>query len=537
MEVLTSNNWLILEQKILNTKLNEKPLLELTAYDKIALWWFIRFRFFNRVYTTSVQRALTKNAHLFMLFDVIHDLLTTFFSRFISAIYKKEENSKRPKVMITVNNRDWKTFWSPTSGRLIKGDIFFHTLILELQKRGYDIITITPLKTNLFSDLTTMISRLKNQQQNLRHIVFDEFWSFKFFLKEQSAQKHFKEIWQKIQKNRGLMHILINFCLDQELSIYFNSIFGYVVKCLEISKKIILKEKPKIIVVSSEHGIIQKSIMVAGKMAKIPTLAIQHGTLGHIHKGYLCWKGSISETGDFRSPFCPIPDKTAVFGSYYYHILTNMSAYPKQSVVITGLPRYDLVQIKFYDKRRFCRKLDLNPSKKIVLLLTENLPIHEGKLFLKTTLKALRELKELQIVLKPHPAERGSWYKKVVEEEDIDVKILEKNADTFEALYSCDFFIASYSTVIIEGIMLGKIGVTVYLGKEDPTPYFRDVTLRVYKKEEVLPAIRRILYDEKIKEELKIKSKIFLKEHVYAQNGMATKRVADLIEEMVRGSI
>lgn len=538
MGALTLRNWLILEQKILGTEVNGKSLLELTTYEDIALWWFVRFRFFNRVYTTVIQKALTKNACLFLLCDFIYDLITNFISRFISTIYKKKRKDGRPTVLITVNDRDWKTFWTPSQG-LIKGDMFFHTLISELQTKGYSIVTITPLKINLFSAIPVMISRLKHQQPNLTHTTFNHYWSLEILLKELIAKRHFKKIWKKVKNNERSMNTLKSFGLEQELSTYFHTIFGYVVKCLEISKKIIAKEKPKIIIVSSEHGIIQKSIMVAGKIAKIPTLALQHGTIGHIHKGYISWEGSISESGNFRSPFCPIPDKTAVFGPYYYHILTSISAYPKQSVVVTGLPKYDLlIDIdEFYDKKIFCRKLNLDPSKKIVLVVTENLPVSEGRHLLKIILRALREFKDLQVVLKPHPAERGMWYKKVVKEEAIEVKILSKDADTYEALYSCDFFIASYSTVILEGIMLGKIGVTVYLGKDDPTPYFKDVTLRVYKETEISSAIKKILYDKKIRDELMMKCNAFIKEHLYMHDGMATKRVSEIIDEMVRRSV
>jgi hypothetical protein len=537
MEKLSPGIWLTLEQELLKIEIDGKPLIDLTAYNGIALWWFIRFRLFNPTQSTSLLRVLTKNIYLFQLFDLIYDIFTSIVCRVISSYYKKSIDKKRPTVMITVHDRDWKNVRTPT-GRLCKGDVFFQSLISELQNRGFNIVTVTPLKMNLISGLKTMISRLKNQQHNLVHKEFNAYWSMEIWKKERDAQKHFREVWQNASRNEKLISALKKSGLERELPVYFNSVFGYVAKCLEIAKKIVAKESPDLIVVSSEHGIIQKSLMVAGKMAKIPTLALQHGTIGHIHKGYFSWKGSISEAGKIETPFCPIPDKTAVFGPYYYDILTKASAYPMDSVVVTGQPRYDILAKahKVYDRERFCRKLNLNPSKKIALVVTENLPLSDGKMFLRTVLKALREYKDLQIVLKPHPTERGEWYKQLVKDEKVEATILSKDADTYEALYACDLFVASFSTLILEAILLGKLGVTMHIGKgRDPTPYFKDVTLRVYREEDLAPAIKRLLYDEGVKCKLKLARGKFVREHAYEQDGKATERVANLIEQMMKG--
>ena len=77
--------------------------------------------------------------------------------------------------------------------------------------------------------------------------------------------------------------------------------------------------------------------------------------------------------------------------------------------------------------------------------------------------------------------------------------------------------------------------MTAYLSeREDPTPYYKDVTLRVYREENLVPAIRKALYDEKTREELKKAGKKFVSEHAYKQDGKATERVTRLIEGMMK---
>ena len=532
---LSPGRWLTLEQEALKLKTNEKTLIDLTAYQGIALWWFTRFRLFNPAKSTKWVRDLTRNTYMFSLADFMYDFSTLIICRMISRFLRKNTDRTKPTVLMTVNDRDWKSLRDPTGGSR-KGDIFFQSLIYELQKRGFRIVTTTPLRSPI-AGLKTMIDRLKHQQQNLIHREFNTYWSMKISKMEYEAKKYFRNSWRNASKNETFMKSLEKSGFEKELPYYFNSIFGYVAKCLEIAKKMVTEEKPGLILVNSEHGIIQKSLLVAGKLEKIPTIALQHGTIGHIHKGYLSWKGSISESGIIKSPYCPIPDKTAVFGPYYFDLLTKTSAYPPNSVVVTGQPRYDALVTadKVYSKESFCKSLNLDPAKKIALVATENVPIPDGKAFLTSVLRSLRSFPELQIVVKPHPAEKGEWYKEVVKEENIKAVVLSKDADTYEALYSCDLFLADFSTVVLEAIVLRKTGVTLHLSKgQDPTPYFRGVTLRVYREEDLAPAIRKALYDEDEIKKLKKARERFVQEHAYTQDGRATERIANIIEEMTQ---
>jgi hypothetical protein len=472
---------------------------------------------------------------VFSAVDFVYDLSTSLLCRLVSGLVRQGTSGKGKTVLITVHDRDWKTIGSP-NGQRRKGDAFFDSIIRELQRRGFRIVTVTPLKADFMSGVKTLANRLKHQKENLIHREFNSYWSMKIWKKERDARRAFRKTWKEARRNEELVSVLKKANLEDELPYYFDNIFGWVAKSIEMAKRLVENEKPDFVLVSSEHGIIQKSIMLAGKMMGIPTMALQHGTIGTVHKGYLSWKGSISESGDIHSPFCPIPDKTAVFGSYYVDLLTKASDYPPNSVVATGQPRYDaLVEAsRRYNRDEFCRKLSLNSQKKLVLVMTENMPIADGKVFLRAALRALKDFAEVQVVIKPHPAEEGEWYAEVVREENVKATILPKNADTYEALYACDLFVGSYSTVILEGVILGRLGVTAFLSKgKDPTPYFREVTPRVYREEELGPEIRKALYDNTVRERLRRTGAKFVFEHAYKMDGKATERVTNLMEEMM----
>ncbi len=533
MENSGSEDWLRLEREILLAKVNDRRFVDFTAYEGVALWWFTRFRLFNPAKSTEWVRGLTRNTYTFALANFVYDLSTAVICRAMSWVIRNGHIQKKPTILITVNDRDWKT-WRSSAGRLIKGDVFFDSLIRELQRRGFRIVTTTSLRSPI-GGLETMLERLKHQEPNLAHTEFNIFWAMKTWKMENDARKCFRNAWKTASKIESLVRVLQKSGLHGELPYYFNSIFGYVAKCLEVAKKMVAEVKPDLILLSSEHGIVQKSLMVAGRRAGIPTMALQHGLVGQSHRGYISWEGSISESGSIESPYCPIPDKTAVFGPYYFRLLTEKSDYPPTSVAVTGQPRYDALVMadKVYSREVFCRNLGLDPARRVALVATENVPIPEGQAFLRSVLRASTEFPELQVVVKPHPAERGNWYTKVIK--GVTAVVLSKDSDTYEAFYSCDIFFADYSTVILEAIILGKIGVTLHLGKgKDPAPFFKDVTFRVYKEEDLVPAIRKALYDEDETGKLRTARQKFVYDHHYRQDGKATERVADLVEEMIK---
>jgi len=300
--------------------------------------------------------------------------------------------------------------------------------------------------------------------------------------------------------------------------------------------RLVDEEEPDLILLLNEYSVFERALVVAGKLKRIPTLAVQHGNIGPLHMGYMFSKDSISVSGSMETPYCPIPDKTAVYGQYYYDLLTKISAYPPDSVIVTGSPRYDILGVvhKVFSRENFCAKLGLDPERKIVLIATQPwlMPIREA--FIRSVLAALKHFPELQVVLKPHPGEDERFYSKITEAENVKVVGLPSRSETFEALYACDLLVASFSTVITEALVLDKPAVTVILGGEEPTPFYKEVTLRVDKEEDLVPSIRKALYDEKAREKLKIERKEFIFRYVGSQDGKATERIVNLIESMTR---
>ena len=534
MKKTPTTNWLALEQQALHTKILGKNLIELTSYKGIALWWFARFRLYHSSQANRLAELLSKNSYIFSITDFLYDFLTSLACRFISKFSRPETDDENTNVLMFASNPEWREIFD-ASGNLRKGNVMLDPIIKELQERNYVIATVTPLKYSI-SAMRIMIERLKARRTT--HIESNTHWSVRTWIKQYYATKYFRNVWKSILENEEEIVALIKeFPVITEIRYYFNSVFGHIAKQIEMAKDIVDQQNPDLILVTSEYGFFERALIVAGKLKGIPTLAIQHGNIGPLHEGYMYPKNSISTEGNVETPYCPVPDRTAVYGRYYYDLLTQNSAYPTGNVVITGQPRYDVLAEadRLYNKEEFCRRLNLNSDGNIVLIATQNLPSPEGEEFLRRILRALKDLPHVQIVLKPHPKEERERYSDIAKEENVNVTTLSREADTFEALYNCDLLIAGFSTVITEATILGKPCVTVHIGmKEDPTPYYRDVTLRVYREEDLFSTIRKVLYDEKTRRKLRKAREEFVYQHVYKPDGRATERVIDLIEKMMR---
>jgi len=529
---LSQIKWLDSEQKVLSARTDGKNLVKLTAYQNIALWWFIRFRLYHSEETNRLAQILMKNSFLFSLVDFLYDFLTSILCKLVSMFFKAKIDKKGPKVLMVAHNIQWRRELDPT-GTLRKCDVFLDPIMKELKKRDYTSVTISPLKYSV-SAVKTMIERLK--AEDVIHREFNAYWSPKIWSRQFYANKYFRNLWKNLsKKDARFVALLQKDKLTKEMPYYFNSFFGHIVKQIEMAKEAVKEEKPDLILVTSEgSGIFEKALLVAGKLKKIPTLAIQHGSIGPLHEGYMYSKNSISASGSIESPYCPIPDKTAVYGPFHYDILTKISAYPPRSVVVTGQPRYDkLVRVhRIFSRKEFCAKLGLDPLGKLVLVATQGWPMRE--LFIRSVLRTLKKIPEVQIVIKPHPRENSELYRRVVDAQNVKAEILSKSSDTVEALYSCDLLVAAFSTVITEALVLGKPAVTLNLTAEDPAPYYKEVTLRMNKKEDLVPAIAKALYDQNTREELRKRARNFTFNHTYKQDGKATERVVNLVEEMIK---
>jgi hypothetical protein len=522
--------------------LDNKSFKELIAFEKNSLWWFIHpvlyFTIENIIRQiekgNKINKIRLRNLKLF--FGKNYMNFRDFVRRRMYEKKREEsvEDDKKTRILMVSTTRYWMRDYDIKTKSTKKNDVILGSIIEKLKEKDYNISCIDIDYTN------------KGNFNVLKEKIRDGWVPFEYYFngktKERATKKikEIKRIWKKLRKSNDFKsslkykEIKLWPFLESRFKQIFSSacIYKYV-HLIETAKEIIEREKPNVIVMALETGYYARALTLAARKKGVPTIGIQHGVISPTNHAYVHKKITVS----LPSLDCPVPDKTAVYGNYTKKILTKISSYPQGSVIVTGSPRYDLLynMKKIFNKKDFCKKYGLDTNKKIVLITTQALNNKEEKeKFLRNTVRALNEIKGVQIVIKPKPDENENFHKKILKEENIKATIILKNSNTYEAILACDLMMTVYSTTAIEAMILNKSVVIVNLTKEpDQMPYVRfGAAIGVYEVKELLQRVKQVLCDNAIKKELKIKMKKFVDEHAYKIDGKATDRVVKLIRRV-----
>jgi len=101
-------------------------------------------------------------------------------------------------------------------------------------------------------------------------------------------------------------------------------------------------------------------------------------------------------------------DYFSAVGSYIKKELTILG-YPSEKIVVNGDPQLDFLPKKKFNPEKTYQKLDIPADKKIVLLVSDKpnpmLSKDEKKMQFQAVYKAVEDINNCQLVIKPHPAE------------------------------------------------------------------------------------------------------------------------------------
>jgi hypothetical protein len=281
--------------------------------------------------------------------------------------------------------------------------------------------------------------------------------------------------------------------------------------------------KPSIIIVLTDSTPPCRIAVLAGRLAGIPSLLLLHS--GMVGRNYDC------------PPF--VVDKIAVTGEFAKNKLMDCGI-EDERIVVTGQPSYDsLIEAqKHFSRDAICRKLGLDPAKKIIVYTTENLPPRENEKMARIICRTVKGIPNVEFVIKVHPSELDlSVYKNLIEESGLNALII-RQASIYEVLYVCDIVITGFSATALDAMILDKPVITVnFTGLEDPLPFAEsDATIGVYEEKDFIGALKSGLCDEDTRVKLKRAREEFIYEHAYKLDGKATYRVIELLEQMLRNS-
>jgi hypothetical protein len=528
-------------------------------YEGISLWGFYEHGLYSLVEDykknkKSNDRGIFKSTKIILKiakYYFISKAITRYILDKIITKRKKNkqlENGSTYKVLAVSFTSYWKNY--PTHQKESKDketnrDTMLGNVIMALRNKNFNMVALDQ-DTTFFIDFKTMIEKRIHGRRLWRPA--EAYLTFDIIKKTFKAAKKYEEEWDKLKNNKEFIDSLnyYDIRLSNLLKDFFEKIFKYsifsLILYIELMKRAVEIEKTDLILITCGYCKLGKAATIAGKLKGVPTLEIQHGVIHPSHSGYIYAKDEIPPEGSVNSPYCPIPDKTAVYGYYHKELLTNVSTYPVDSVIVTGQPRYDVLADadKIYSKEKFLSDYRIDPNHKIILWTTQchGISDEENIKNFKAVFEIMQNIENATLIIKQHPRE-GEIYTKTIKDYldkyKIDAVITPKSSDTYEQLFVCDLMITRHSTTAMEAVALNKSVIILNLsGEPDPVEYVKEgVALGVYKPEDLKPTIEKLLKEDS---ELAKNREKYIEKYLYKIDGKATERVVNLIERMIESS-
>lgn len=342
----------------------------------------------------------------------------------------------------------------------------------------------------------------------------------------------YKKIWRGLSNDENFKHtfeyngISIWKIVKQGLAIFFLKGVPRAISNINMLDKVAKVKKIKLVVLRNDVKELERTLILGLRQAEIPSLVIQHGIL--------------AETNGHN---VLLADKFAVWGKAaldWYKSFGNSA----DKFVITGNISFDrFVNWKPHiSKEELCRQLNLDQNKEIILFVTQQInkfsSFWTDDLFLlmaEELLDAMQQFPDKQLIIKADPYEDIEPYEKKIKEGCYKNSTVVKNIDIYNLIFWSDLVITLDSTAGIEAMIFDKPLITFNVTKrEDRVPYAKKgAAVGLYRKEELLPAIKSILSDEDLIFKLKSARKKFIEEYAYRVDGNSGNRVFDLVEDLM----
>lgn len=386
--------------------------------------------------------------------------------------------------------------------------------LLKQENENFDVVCVD----NVFN-----AAKKRLNGYNINYEIFEHYTNSRVKRIVKNHKKEFKSRWKELRKNKEAQkaitykNISLWNLLEPRLKFLFLKRFGQVSEYIETTRHLIAVKKPSIIITTNETSTYGRVACKVANLESVPILDIQHGT--------------IADEPRYSRMFADIK---AVEGPEIKKDYLKRDVAAKK-IVITGQPRYDALAKKqgIPTKQETYNKLKINPQKKIIVLTTQVPECDEH--FIRTAYNAVKDMKDIVLVVKMHPAERTqAMYYRVRKETGIKNIIIGKDIHLYGLLNASELMMTVFSTTALEAMILGTPVLTINLsGEPDIMPYASSgAAFGVYKAEDLKKAINNILTNKKTQQKLKKGSQKFIYNAAYKMDGNANQRVVSLIKKL-----
>lgn len=262
--------------------------------------------------------------------------------------------------------------------------------------------------------------------------------------------------------------------------------------------------RPAVAVTYAEAGGWGRAVALESRRRGIPLAGLQHG---FIYRHWLNYRHEPDEIAadplNANDRGFPLPASTLVFDDYAAAHLRAAGSFPHAAIAVTGSPRLDdliaaMRTIRDEDVARVARECGAVDGRALVLFAGKE---RQARRVLPALIRAAGARDDVQLVVKPHPAETPEVYKETVAGAR-HVRLAAASAPLPLLLAAARAIVTVNSTVAIDGLALGVPALVIGL-PNNLTPFVdRGLMLGAAADDDIPAALDRVLYDREFRSRL-----------------------------------
>jgi glycosyltransferase involved in cell wall biosynthesis len=303
----------------------------------------------------------------------------------------------------------------------------------------------------------------------------------------------------------------------------------WAIRSYEEMASVLQTVRPAVACLYAESSGWGRAALAACRAAGVPTVAVQHGIL---YRNYYSYAHDADEAA------CPRPDRTAVFGEEARRLLVEMGRYPEEALVITGSPRLDQLEelSRGWDAAARRASLGVGAGDRLVVVASRFRGIRRTHQSIGSALPALvRAVDALgaRCLVKPHPAESGEDYARVLRETGAQrTRLLPGSTDLLPLLHAADALVTVESLSAVEALVLDKPVLVLNAPTNLRAMVDAGVALGVPVGDDPADRLYRVLFDPGTREVLRAARARYRAEIAFGTDGGATARILALVRSV-----
>lgn len=259
--------------------------------------------------------------------------------------------------------------------------------------------------------------------------------------------------------------------------------------------------EPEVALTYAEAGGWGRALALECRRAGVAFAGLQHG---FIYRHWLNYRHEPDEIlPDPRNPAdrgFPFPSTTLLFDEFAARHLGSAGRFPAQSLAVTGSARLDELQsaVTALDEAAVAaarRDAGAEPGRALILFAAKE---REARRALPALVAAVRDMPDVELAIKPHPAETADVYRAAVAGV-ANIRVLPPTAPLPPLLAAAAAIVTVNSTVAIDALSLGLPALVIGL-PNNLSPFVQaGAMIGAGTAEEIQAAFGRVLYDQEFR--------------------------------------